>query len=483
MTEALLDRDRTVFVDGEWRTGCGSDLLTVIDPSNGNTLARLKPGGPKDVERAAKAAADAFAGWKACPSPERAYYLRGFARGLEARRDYLVRVQMHNSGKPRGEAGIDVDDAIATFDYYAGLAGGLDAAQDARVDHAGGQHFGLVRHEPVGPVGMIVPWNFPLVTSAWKIAPALAAGCTAVLKTSEMTPLNELVYGDIADEIGLPAGVLNIVTGAAEVGIALTRAPQFRKISFTGSNMIGAKVMEAVSGRCLPVSLELGGKSPIVVTADADIDHAVNCIIGGIFFNAGQMCSATSRLIVDWALEPRLVEALIERTDALKVGSPFEEGTEMGPITTEAQFRKVLWMIEEARSDGLDCLTGGGAIDRDGHFVRPAVFRNVPHDHMLWRDEIFGPVLATTIVDSDDEAIAVANDTRYGLVGSVVSGDWERGKRLADRIVAGQVWINTPQVVYPDSAWGGFKESGIGRELGPWGLGGYQGVKHIVSVA
>ena len=481
MADALLERENTVFLDGEWRHGQGTTPLEVIDPSTGDLLSRLTPGSAGDVEQAAHAAGAAFAGWKRTPSAARATYLRGFARGLAARKDDLVRVQMQNNGKPRIEAEIDVDDAIATFDYYAGLAEGLDARQDATVDHMGGAHFGLVRHEPVGPVGLIVPWNFPLVTSAWKIAPALAAGCTAVMKTSEMTPLNELVYGEIAQEIGLPAGVLNIVTGAAEVGVALTHAPELRKVSFTGSNMIGAKVMQAVSARCLPISLELGGKSAIIVTADADIDQAVDCIMGGIFFNSGQMCSATSRLIIDRAIESELTEALVDRAQALKVGSPFEEGTEMGPMTTNAQYRKVLSMIAEAKSDGLDCLTGGGAIDRKGQFIQPTIFRDVPRDHMLWRDEIFGPVLATTSVASEEEAIAVANDTQYGLVGSVVSGDWDRAKAIADQIEAGQIWINTPQIVYPDSAWGGFKQSGIGRELGPWGLSGYQGVKHILS--
>lgn len=388
MTEALLERENTVFIGGQWKTGRGAERLEVIDPSTGAVLSRVQAGGAKDVEKAARAAAKAFDGWKRKTGAERAEYLRGFARGLKSRRTILIRVQMHNNGKPRIEAEIDVDDAISTFDYYATLAEGLDATQDTRVDHAGGAHFGLVRHEPVGPVGMIVPWNFPLVTSAWEIAPALAAGCTATIKTSEMTPLNELVYGYIAAEIGLPAGVLNIVTGGAEVGIALTRAPEFRKISFTGSNMIGAKVMEAVSSRCLPVSLELGGKSPIVVTADADIDQAVSCIMGGIFFSAGQMCSATSRLIVDKSIEPKLIEALVEQTHALKVGSPFEEGVEMGPLTTSAQCHKVLWMIEGAKSDGLDCVIGGGAIDRDGHFVKPKIFRDVPYDHTIWRDEI-----------------------------------------------------------------------------------------------
>ncbi len=483
MNEALLEREHTVYVDGEWTSGRGGAPLDVVDPTTGDVLAHVPTGTAEDVEAATRAAASAFDGWKRKPSGARADKLRGFARGLADRRDYLTRVQMHNNGKPREEAAIDVDDAIATFDYYATLADGLDARQDERVEHAGGAHVGLVRHEPIGPVGMIVPWNFPLVTSAWKIAPALAAGCTAVMKTSEMTPLNELVYGDIAAEIGLPPGVLNIVTGGADVGVALTGAPELRKISFTGSNMIGARVMAAVAARCLPISLELGGKSPIIVTADADIGQAVDCIMAGIFFNAGQMCSATSRLIVHRTIEPDLIDALVARTRALQVGGPFEDGTEMGPITTGAQYKKVLAMIDGAKADGLNCLTGGGAIDRPGHFVEPTIFRDVPHDHAIWCDEIFGPVLTTTSVASDEEAIALANDTEFGLVGSVVAGDRGRGKAIADRLEAGQVWIDTPQVVYPDSAWGGFKQSGIGRELGPWGLGGYQGVKHILCPA
>ena len=222
---------------------------------------------------------------------------------------------------------------------------------------------------------MIVPWNFPLVTSAWKIAPALAAGCTVVLKTSEFTPLIELAYGDIAQEAGLPAGVLNFITGAAEAGAALTRDRRLRKLSFTGSNLVGAKVMAAAAARCLPVSLELGGKSPIVVFADAEIEHAVDCIAGGVFFNAGQMCSATSRLIVEASIAPALLDRLAERARTLRVGSPFAEGTEMGPITTRPQFEKVLRFLDQAQAERLDCLAGGAAAGGDGFFVQPSALR------------------------------------------------------------------------------------------------------------
>ncbi|MFD1158795.1 aldehyde dehydrogenase family protein [Roseovarius aestuarii] len=475
----LQKRDETLFINGEWVRGSGELILTPIDPTTGDALGRLETASADQVEGAAQASARAFADWKVTASSERAAYLRGFAKGLATRQERLVDVQMRNNGKPRVEAEIDVGDAIATFKYYAGLADTLDACQDARVDHAGGDHIGMVRREPVGPVGMIVPWNFPLVTSAWKIAPALAAGCTAVMKTSEMTPLAELVYGEIAQEIGLPPGVLNIVTGAMEVGVALTGSRAFRKISFTGSNMVGAKVMAAIAPRCLPLSLELGGKAPIIVTEDVDINHAVDCIIGGIFFNAGQMCSASSRLLVHGSIEAKLIEALLAKTETLVTASPFAETCDMGPMTARAQYIKVREYLARAQADGLDCVTGGISKETIGNFVVPTIYRNVPHDNPVWIEEIFGPVLATTRFETDEEALALANATEYGLVGTVVSADEARAKTLANGIEAGQIWINTPQVVYPDSAWGGFKCSGIGRELGPWGLAGYQGVKHI----
>jgi betaine-aldehyde dehydrogenase len=386
---------------------------------------------------------------------------------------------MLNNGKPRPEAEIDVGDAVATFDYYAGLAEGLNARQGEPVPMPDAAFAGKTRFEPVGPVGMIVPWNFPLVTSAWKIAPALAAGCTVVLKTSEFTPLVELAYGDIAQEAELPAGVLNFITGAAEAGAALTRDRRLRKLSFTGSNLVGSKVMAAAAARCLPISLELGGKSPIVVFADAELDHAVDCIAGGVFFNAGQMCSATSRLVVEAGIAPALLDRLAERARTLKLGSPFVEGTEMGPITTRPQFEKVGRFLEQARAERLECLAGGEAGAGEGFFVQPSVYADVPAACFLWREEIFGPVLAVRTFRTEAEAIKMANDSDYGLVATVVSGDAARAERVAARIEAGHVWINSLQVIFPNTAWGGFKASGIGRELGPWGLSAYLGVKHL----
>lgn len=475
-------RKNTVYINGIWECGTSASLLGIFNPSTGARITELGTARPEDALRAAEAAALAFTGWASLPSTVRAHYLRGFARGLERHAAALQAIQMTNGGKPRHEAEIDLSDAVATFDYYAGLAEGLDSGQNLQTSLGGGAHQGRVRHEPIGPVGLIVPWNFPLVTSAWKIAPALAAGCTVVLKPSEATPLAELVYGDIADEIGLPAGVLNIITGAADVGMALTQASTLRKISFTGSNAVGAKVMAAAASRALPVALELGGKSAIIVTEDADIDLAVDCIAAGIFFNAGQVCSATSRLLAHEAIEKNLIEALVERVRGMIVASPFADQCDMGPLTTAAQLSKITDYFDSARAEGCNCITGGHQLDGAGYFVAPTIYRQTDTASRIWTEEVFGPVLATRSFASDDEAIALANASNYGLAGSVVAGDEERGQRIAERLEAGHIWVNTPQIVYAESAWGGFKASGIGRELGPWGLASFQGVKHITSV-
>jgi len=478
----LLERARSLFIGGEWRSPTAAQSITVFDPSTGGALARIGGAGAADVDAAVTAAVAAFARWRQLSGRERRHYLRAFAKGLLPRREALVRLQMRNSGKPRGEAETDVNDATATFDYYADMAEQLDERQNSAVALPDAGYAGRTRFEPVGPVGMIVPWNFPLVTSAWKIAPALAAGCTVVLKTSEYTPLIELAYGDIAAEIGLPAGVLNLLTGTGVAGAALAADRRLQKLSFTGSNAVGSKVMGAAAARCVPVSLELGGKSPIVVFADADPEQAVDCIIGGIFYNCGQMCSATSRLLVEKRVADAVLERLVERARALKVGSPFAGGTEMGPLTTEPQYRKVLATFERARDDALRCLTGGHPLTQgEGFFVAPTIYADVPTDNVVWREEIFGPVLAVRSFESEAEAVALANDSDYGLVATVVSGDPQRADRVAAQIDAGHIWINSLQVIFPHTAWGGFKASGIGRELGPWGLHSFLGVKHITA--
>ena len=477
---SVQDRSRSLFIGGAWRAPREPETITVLNPSSGDVLTEIAGAGAGDVDAAVEAAARAFPSWRRTSGRERAGYLRAFAEGLRRRTVDLVHLQMLNSGKPRGEAETDVGDAVATFAYYAELAERLDAEQNEPVPLPDAGYAGRTRFEPVGPVGMIVPWNFPLVTSAWKMAPALAAGCTLVLKTSEYTPLIELAYGDIALEAGLPPGVLNILTGTGAAGAALTADPRLAKLSFTGSNPVGTKVMAAAATRCVPVALELGGKSPIVVFADAPVEQAVECILGGIFYNCGQMCSATSRLLVERSAMDAVLEALVERCRRLKVGSPFEAGTEMGPLTTKPQHRKVLAALERAKQDRLACLVGGEPVDMSGgFFVRPTVYAEVPTENAVWREEIFGPVLAVRSFDSEAEALALANASEFGLVATVVTADADRAERVAAGIDAGHVWINSAQVIFPQTAWGGFKASGIGRELGPWGLHSYTGVKHI----
>ncbi|WP_248918659.1 aldehyde dehydrogenase family protein [Pseudomonas entomophila] len=466
------------YIDGRWVEGQGSDCIVVHNPSEGQPFAELMAASATQVDQAVAAARRALAPWKTVSAAERATYLRGFAEQLGQRRDELIALQMRNNGKPRHEAEIDLDDAIATFAYYANLAEQLPA-KNRDVPLAAPGFTARTRLEPVGVVGLIVPWNFPLVTSAWKLAPALAAGCTVVLKPSEVTPLIEQAYGQIAEHLGLPAGVLNIVNGKAETGAALSGHNGLDKLSFTGSNGVGSQVMRAAAAQCRPVTLELGGKSAIVVFDDCDVDQAVEWIVAGITWNAGQMCSATSRLLVQDGIAASLLPRLQAALEALRVGNPLTEEVDMGPLTSQAQWLKVAGYFATAREEGLKCLAGGKALDRDGWFVSPTLYVDVPESSRLWGEEIFGPVLCARRFSTEAEAITQANDSRFGLVATVCSADLERAERVADALEVGHVWINSVQAVFVETSWGGTKGSGIGRELGPWGLSGYQSVKHV----
>jgi betaine-aldehyde dehydrogenase len=337
---------------------------------------------------------------------------------------------------------------------------------------------------PAGVAGLIVPWNFPLVTTSWKVAPALAAGCTVVLKPSEVTPIVELELGRIAQDIGLPPGVLNIVTGTgAGVGVPMTAHPDVAKLSFTGSNAVGSRVMVSAAAGPKSVGLELGGKSPIVVFGDCDIEQAAELVVGGIFYNAGQMCSATSRLLVESNVAKDIVDCVVDLAERLKPGDPLDPATNLGPLTTKAQREKVLGYMVKGKAEGLKLLTGGGVphgIER-GWFVAPTIFADVPRNSALWREEIFGAVLCVQTFGSEQEAVDLANDSEFGLVATVVGRDEERARRVARALQAGHVWINSPQTIFVETSWGGFKASGIGRELGPWGLSAYLEVKHVTE--
>ncbi|MDN0084533.1 aldehyde dehydrogenase family protein [Crenobacter sp. SG2305] len=471
-----------LFIDGVWQAGHGA-VLEVTNPATATPIARVSGGDAAAIDAAARAAKRAFPAWKRVPARQRGEILRAIARAVEEDRERLVALQMQCNGKPRFEAELDVGDVIATFDYYADCCAtgtGLSANPVALPDDA---FSASVRFEPVGPVGLIVPWNFPMVTSAWKLAPALAAGCTVVLKPSELTPLTEIELVRLAERAGLPAGVLNLVCGAgAEVGAALVAHPAIAKLSFTGSNKVGQAVMVAAAERVARVSLELGGKSALIVLDDADLDQAVSLALGGAFFNAGQMCSATSRILVARAVYPDFVERFCEAAAALRLGAPGEEGAEMGPLISRAQQRRVLGYIEQGLAEGgLLLCDGRAAAEGEGFFVGPTVFSDLPVGRTLWREEIFGPVACVRSFGDDAEAVAIANDSDFGLVATLVGGDAARTEHLAGELEVGLVWINSPQVIFPQTAWGGFKQSGIGRELGPWGLRAFQEIKHVVA--
>ncbi|GAA0402076.1 aldehyde dehydrogenase family protein [Pseudomonas veronii subsp. inensis] len=470
-----------MYINGTWRAG--HDVLEVINPATEASLAHVSVGDGNAVSDAVDAASVAFVDWSKSTGRERAALLRKVAQGVGAQREQLMQLQSRNNGKPLFEAGIDVDDVIATFDYYAGLAEQLDADQDRPVALPSDDFSARLRREPCGVVGLIVPWNFPMVTTAWKLAPALAAGCCVVLKPSEVTPLTELQLARIIADAGFPAGVFNLVCGTGlAVGAPLAADRRVAKISFTGSNAVGVQVMQRAAETIKGVSLELGGKSSLLVLADADLDLAVELACGGGFFNAGQMCSATSRVLVADSLADDFLQRLQARAEGIRVADPFAEDVEMGALINRTQYQRVLGHIQRGIEAGARLLCGGErpADLAKGYFIRPTVFTDVPLDSALWNEEIFGPVLCVRRFVTEDEAIALANDSDFGLVASVVSTNTASAERVANGLQAGMVWINAPQVIFPQTAWGGYKQSSIGRELGPWGLAAFQELKHVI---
>lgn len=472
------------FIDNQWLVSSSDRRLTVINPFTESMLAEVTAGHPEDVNIAVAAARRALTDWQALSGTERGSYLDRFAEALSHRRNELIRLSSTNNGKVLDEAGIDLDDAIACYRYYAGQARELDSRQGTAIplDMEGAE--ARCYHDPVGVVGLITPWNFPLVTSAWKVAPALAAGCTVVLKPSEVTPLPERALAEIVLEVGLPAGVLNVLFGDGQgIGAPLAAHPDIDKISFTGSNRVGEAVMHAAAERTAGVSLELGGKSPIIVMEDADTEQAADWVMAGIYFNAGQICSATSRLLVHESAAESLYAALAQRIDALTLGDPLAGEADMGPMTSARQRETVQRYLALAQEEGLVAVRDAShrMLPEQGYFVAPTLYRDVPTTSRLWREEIFGPVLCGRSISDEAEAIALANDSDFGLAATVISGDPKRAQRIARQLRAGSVWYNSEQLVLPQTAWGGFKRSGIGRELGPWGLAAFLEVKHVVG--
>ncbi|WP_428426413.1 aldehyde dehydrogenase family protein [Pararhizobium sp.] len=473
-----------LYIDGAWVRPEKGGTLDVIDPATEQVIHKAPAGTSGDIDKAVKAARYAFDSgpWPKFTGTERAVYLRAIAAKVTEKREFLARLEVADNGKPLPEALWDIDDVAGCFNYYATLAEELDHHPEETIPLSEPRFSSRVVREPLGVVGAITPWNYPLLMVSWKVAPALAAGCTIVLKPSELTPLTALELGVIAEEVDLPAGVLNIITGTGmQAGEPLTEHPLVDKLAFTGSVSTGRKVMMAGAQDIKTVSLELGGKSPFVIFADSDIEKAVEWIMFGIFWNQGQVCSATSRVLVEADIYDAVVSRLCEEAAKIKIGNGMDDGTLLGPIVSKGQYDKIVSAIDRARIDGATVAYGGArpAGLNSGYFLEPTVLTDMSEDSYVWKEEIFGPVVCVKPFKDEDDAIRMANDSRFGLAAAVMSKDVIRAERVAEAFRAGIVWVNCSQPTFVEAPWGGYKQSGIGRELGHWGLSNYLETKQI----
>ena len=471
-----------LFINNEWVDAVAGGTFATFHPANGELIAEVAAADAADVDQAVRAARAAFKDpkWRRMDAADRGVVLWRIADLLEARQHELVRIEVVDNGKPLREAQIDLREAIDAFRYYAGWTTKLQGDTIP----VRGNVLNYTLREPVGVVGAIIPWNFPLLMAAWKVAPALACGNTVVLKPAEQTPLTALELAVIAAEAGLPHGVLNVVTGLGEsAGAALVRHPDVDKIAFTGSTQVGKTIMREAAESLKKVSLELGGKSPNIVFDDADVDAAVRGSFAAIYYNNGQCCTAGSRLLVHEAVADQLVEKIAQRARKMTPGDPLDPKTRMSPVISQEQLDRITGYIEAGTREGAQLVTGGkralygGA--QTGYWIEPTIFDRVQPDSTIAQEEIFGPVLATVRFQDEEEAIAIANRTIYGLAAGIWTRDLKRAHRVAQRLEAGTVWINTYHPLDAASPFGGYKQSGYGRELGAYALDLYTQIKSI----
>ncbi len=459
---AHLHESYGLFVGGAFTAPEANEQFATLNPATGRALATVAHGTTDDVDRAVAAARRAFPAWSTRPGSERAKYLFRIARLIQERSRELAVVETLDNGKPiRESRDIDIPLAAAHFFYYAGWAD--------KLEHAG---FGPAPR-PIGVAGQIIPWNFPLLMAAWKLAPALAAGNTCVLKPAETTPLSALVLADIIQQAELPPGVVNIVTGDGRTGAALVEHPDVDKIAFTGSTEVGRMIQRRAAAAGTHLTLELGGKGANIVFEDAPVDEMVEGIVDGIFFNQGHVCCAGSRLLVQESVADEVVRRLMRRVDQLRVGDPLDKNTDVGAINSAAQLARIRELADAGEAEGAERLTSACALPSEGFWFPPTVFTHVAQSHRIAREEIFGPVLSVLTFRTPAEAVAKANDTTYGLACGVWSEKGSRTLWVAERLRAGVVWANTYNKFDPTSPFGGVRESGFGREGGRHGLEAY----------
>lgn len=467
------------LVDGAWLAPEGAELLDVIDPATEQLITRVPQAGAAEVDAAVAAAKRAHDDrrWSGMSPHDRSRVLHRVADLIEERLEELAVLETRDNGKPIERSRADTATAARVFRYYAGAPSRLTGTV---VPIDGGQHHVYTTLEPVGVAALILPWNFPIMTGAFKLAPALAAGCAVVVKPAEQTPLTMLRVAAICEEAGVPAGVVNVLTGDGRVGAALTAHPDVAKVSFTGSTDVGRKVMTAASGDFKRLTLELGGKSPNIVFEDADLDAVVLTAMRASFGHSGQMCTAGSRLLVQRSILEQATEKLAEAVRKVALGDGLAGGVTVGPLVSEEQRGQVLGYIAAGQAEGATVLVGGGVPDRPGYYVEPTLFTGVTNDMTIAREEIFGPVVGIIPFDDEDEAVAIANDQRYGLAAGVWTKDLARAHRMGQRLRAGTVWVNTYNVFDPALSFGGVGESGLGRDLGEEALRAFCEPKSVV---